>query len=148
MGNRLVRGMMAGFVATLVISTILILRLAAGIIPWYDPIEVMNLAAQDLLGTPDSRMLAWGIHFAVGTLIWGVLFALLVPYLPGRTPTRRGLEFGVASWLVVMVTVFPLAGSGLFGLGLGLVAPLSMLLAHVVFGAVIGAVYGWAKGVL
>ncbi|MBB3230186.1 MULTISPECIES: DUF6789 family protein [Halomonas] len=148
MGNRLVRGMMAGFVATLVISMILILRLAAGIIPWYDPIEVMNLAAQDLLGTPDSRMLAWGIHFAVGTLIWGVLFALLVPYLPGRTPTRRGLEFGVASWLVVMVTVFPLAGSGLFGLGLGLVAPLSMLLAHVVFGAVIGAVYGWAKGVL
>ena len=148
MGARLVRGVMAGFVATFVISMILVLRLAAGIMPWYDPIEVMNLAAQDLLGTPDSHMLAWGIHFAVGTLIWGLLFALLVPYLPGRTPTRRGLEFGVASWLVVMVTVFPLAGSGLFGLGFGLVAPLSMLLAHVVFGAVIGAVYGWAEGVL
>ncbi|WP_157955170.1 DUF6789 family protein [Halomonas denitrificans] len=145
---RLLRGLMAGFTATLVISLILVLRLAAGIIPWYDPIEVMNLAAQDLLGTPDSHLLAWVIHFAVGTLIWGGLFALLVPYLPGRTPTRRGLEFGVASWLVVMLTVFPLAGSGLFGLGLGLVAPLSMLVAHLIFGAVMGAVYGWGRGVV
>ncbi|MCL7939665.1 hypothetical protein M8009_05005 [Halomonas sp. ATCH28] len=148
MSTRLLRGLMAGFAATLVISLILVLRLAAGIIPWYDPIEVMNLAAQDLLGAPDSYMLAWGIHFVVGTLIWGLLFALLVPYLPGRTPIRRGLEFGVGSWLVVMVTVFPLAGSGLFGLGFGLVAPLSMLIAHLIFGAVIGAVYGWAEGVL
>lgn len=148
MTSRLLRGLMAGFTATLVISLILVLRLAAGIMPWYDPIEVMNLAAQDLLGTPDSHLLAWGIHFAVGTLLWGLLFALLVPYLPGRTPTRRGLAFGVASWLVVMLTVFPLAGSGLFGLGLGPVAPLSMLVAHLVFGAVIGAVYGWGRGVV
>ncbi|MGB8714620.1 MAG: DUF6789 family protein [Onishia taeanensis] len=142
------RGLMAGFTATLVISLILLLRLAAGIIPWYNPIEVMNLAAQDLLGTPDSQMLAWGIHFVVGTVVWGLLFTLLEPYLPGRTPTRRGLEFGVATWLVVMVTVFPLAGSGFFGLGFGLVAPLSMLIAHLVFGAVIGAVYGWGKDVV
>ncbi|PRY71819.1 DUF6789 family protein [Halomonas ventosae] len=148
MSTRLLRGLMAGFAATLVISLILILRLAAGIIPWYDPIEVMNLAAQDLLGAPDSRLLAWGIHFVVGTLIWGLLFALLVPYLPGRTPTRRGLAFGVGSWLVVMLTVFPLAGSGLFGLGFGLVAPLSMLIGHLIFGAVIGAVYGWGQGVV
>ncbi|MDR5866715.1 DUF6789 family protein [Halomonas koreensis] len=149
MGTRLVRGMLAGFVATFVISMILILRLAAGVMPWYDPIEVMNLAAQDLLGTADSRLVAWGIHYVVGTLIWGLLFALLVPHLPGRTETRRGLEFGVASWLVVMVTVFPLAGSGLFGLGLGLIAPLSTLLAHIVFGAVIGATYAWLRrGVL
>ena len=61
MSTRLLRGLMAGFVATLVISLILVLRLAAGIIPWYDPIEVMNLAAQDLLGAPDSRMLAASI---------------------------------------------------------------------------------------
>ncbi|MFG6178485.1 DUF6789 family protein [Halomonas sp. THAF12] len=148
MGARLVRGMLAGFVATFVISMILVLRLAAGIMPWYDPIEIMNLAAHDLLGTPDSRMVAWAIHFVVGTLIWGLLFGLLSPYLPGRTDMRRGLEFSLAAWLVVMVTVFPLAGSGLFGLGFGLIAPLSMLVAHVVFGLSIGIAYGWAGGVL
>ncbi|XKE44895.1 hypothetical protein LG302_16180 [Halomonas organivorans] len=149
MGARLLRGMLAGFVATLTISLIMILRLSAGIMTWYHPIEIMNLAAHDLLGTPDSLLVGWGIHFAVGTVIWGLLFALVVPYLPGRTPTRRGLEFGVVSWLVVMVTVFPLAGSGLFGLGFGLIAPISALLAHIIFGWVIGATYGWLRrGVL
>ncbi len=148
MGSRLMRGMMAGFVATFVVSMILVLRLAAGIMPWYDPIEIMNLAMQDAFDTPDSRELAWGIHFAVGTLIWGFLYGLVTPYLPGRTHLLRGLAFGLISWLVVMVTVFPLAGSGLFGLGFGAIAPLSMLLAHVVFGLVIGAVYGRTRGVV
>ncbi|WP_355659626.1 DUF6789 family protein [Halomonas salifodinae] len=147
MGCRLVRGVLAGFVATLVISMIMILRLSAGIIPWYDPIEIMNLAAQDLLGTPDSRLVAWGIHFTVGSLVWGLLFGLLAPYLPGRSDVRRGLLFGLVAWLVVMVTVFPMAGSGLFGMGFGLVAPLSTLLAHVVFGLVIGSLYARSRGV-
>ncbi|MBH8579728.1 DUF6789 family protein [Bisbaumannia pacifica] len=147
MGCRLVRGMLAGFVATLVISMIMILRLSAGIIPWYDPIEIMNLAAQDLLGTPDSRWVAWAIHFAVGTLAWGLLFGLLAPFLPGRSDARCGLLFGLITWLVVMVTVFPMAGSGLFGMGFGLVAPLSTLLAHVVFGLVIGSMYARSRGV-
>ncbi|MDN3523615.1 DUF6789 family protein [Halomonas ramblicola] len=142
MGTRLARGMLAGFVATLVISMILILRLSAGIMPWYNPIEIMNLAAQDLLGTPDARLLGWAIHFVVGTLVWGLLFALLVDHLPGSSDMRRGLLFGLVAWLVVMVTVFPMAGSGMFGMGFGLVAPLSTLLAHVVFGLVIGAMYG------
>lgn len=147
MGCRLVRGILAGFVATLVISMIMVLRLSAGIIPWYDPIEIMNLAAQDLLSTPDIRLVAWAIHFSVGTLIWGLLFGLLIPYLPGGGDARRGLLFGVVAWLVVMVTVFPMAGSGLFGMGFGLVAPLSTLLAHVVFGLVIGSMYARLRGV-
>lgn len=147
MGCRLVRGLLAGFVATLVISLIMILRLSAGIIPWYDPIEIMNLAAQDLLGTPDSRWVGWGIHLAVGTLAWGLLFGLLNPHLPGSSDARRGLLFGLVAWLVVMVTVFPMAGSGLFGMGFGLVAPLSTLLAHVVFGLAIGIVYARLRGV-
>lgn len=145
---RLSSGMLAGLVATLVISMILILRLSAGIMPWYHPIEIMNLTAQNVLGMPDSLFVGWGIHFVVGTLIWGGLFGLLVPFLPGRSDTRRGLVFGLASWLVVMVTVFPLAGSGLFGLGFGLVAPLSTLLGHIVLGLVLGATYGWLRDTL
>lgn len=145
---RLSGGMLAGLVATLVISMLLILRLSAGLMPWYNPIEIMNLTAQRVLGTPDGMVVGWGIHFVVGTLIWGGLFGLLAPFLPGHSDTRRGLVFGLATWLVVMVTVFPLAGSGLFGLGFGLVAPLSTLLAHIVFGVVLGATYGWLRGPL
>ncbi|MCH4564563.1 MULTISPECIES: DUF6789 family protein [Halomonas] len=142
---RLGYGMVAGLVATLVISMFLILRLSAGLMPWYNPIEIMNLTAQRALGTPSSIYVGWTIHFVVGTLIWGTLFGLFESDLPGGTDTRRGLAFGVIAWLVVMVTVFPLAGSGFFGLGFGLIAPISTLLGHIVFGLVLGATYGWLR---
>lgn len=142
----LAKGMLAGFVGTLVISLVMILRLSAGVMPWYNPIEIMNLTAHNLLGTPDSLVVGWVIHFLVGTVIWGLLFVKLSPYLPGSNDTRRGLVFGLGAWLVVMLTVFPMAGSGLFGLGLGLVAPISTLLGHIVFGLVLGATYSWLRG--
>ncbi|PMR72175.1 DUF6789 family protein [Halomonas heilongjiangensis] len=142
---RLGRGMAAGLVATLAISMLLILRLSAGVMPWYNPIEIMNLTAQRALGTPSSMAVGWAIHFVVGTLIWGTLFGLMESDLPGGSDTRRGLVFGLGAWLVVMVTVFPLAGSGFFGLGFGLIAPLSTLLGHIVFGLVLGATYGWLR---
>lgn len=142
---RLGSGVVAGLVATLVISMVLILRLSAGVMPWYNPIEIMNLTAQNLLGTPDSIFVGWTIHFIVGTVIWGILFALLVPYLPGATNMQRGLVFGLGAWLVVMFTVFPMAGSGFFGMGFGLVAPLSTLLGHIVFGWALGGTYGWLR---
>lgn len=142
---RLGRGMLAGLVATLVISLFMILRLSAEIMPWYNIVEIMNLTAQSVLGTPNSILVGWLIHFVVGTLIWGTLFALLAPYLPGGTDARRGLVFGLGAWLVVMITVFPLAGSGMFGMGFGLIAPISTLLGHIVFGLVLGATYGWLQ---
>lgn len=142
----LVRGMLAGFVGTLMISLVMILRLSAGVMPWYNPIEIMNLSAHNLLGTPDSIVVGWVIHFLVGTVIWGLLFVKLSPYLPGSNDIRRGLAFGLGAWLVVMLTVFPMAGSGFFGMGFGLVAPISTLLGHIVFGLVLGATYSWLRG--
>ncbi|MCH8506076.1 MAG: hypothetical protein LAT50_17405, partial [Ectothiorhodospiraceae bacterium] len=102
------RGLIAGLVATLAVSLLMIMRLSAGIMPWFNPIEIMNINAQQLLGTPSSAVVGWGIHFIVGTVIWGVLFILLAPKLPGRTYIQRGLLFGTLAWLLVMVTVFPL----------------------------------------
>ena len=142
---RLSRGVLAGLVATLTISMFMILRLSAGLMPWYNPIEIMNLTAQRALGTPNSMAVGWTIHFVVGSLIWGTLYGLMESDLPGGSDMRRGLVFGLGAWLVVMVTVFPLAGSGFFGMGFGLIAPLSTLLGHIVFGLVLGATYGWLR---
>ncbi len=138
------RGLIAGLIATLAISLLMVIRLSAGIMPWFNPIELMNLNAQQLLGTPSSAAVGWGIHFIVGTVIWGLLFVALAPRLPGSY-VQRGLLFGTLAWLLVMVTVFPLAGSGLFGLGFGALIPVSTLIAHWVFGAVLGYTYGWLK---
>ncbi|MCC5859671.1 MAG: hypothetical protein JJT90_16050 [Ectothiorhodospiraceae bacterium] len=139
------RGLFAGFAATLVISALMIMRLEAGFMTWFNPIEIMNLSAHQAVGTPNHTAVGWGVHFIVGTAIWGGLFVALVRVLPGTTYTRKGLLFGVLAWLLVMLTVFPMAGSGLFGMGFGVIVPLSTLIAHLVFGAVLGSVYGWLK---
>jgi hypothetical protein len=47
----------------------------------------------------------------------------------------------VAAWLGMMIIVMPMAGAGLFGMNLGIMAPVMTLVLHVVFGAVLGAVY-------
>jgi len=139
------RGIVAGLVATLVISLIMIMRMAAGIMPWFDPIEVMSLTAQNLLGMPHSVAGGWVLHIGIGTLIWGVLFSGLADMLPGKSYTRRGLLFGLLAWILVMMTVFPLAGSGFFAMGFGVIAPIATLISHLIFGVVLGATYGWLR---
>jgi hypothetical protein len=73
--------------------------------------------------------------------IWGVGFAIVSPYLPGPQ-WLRGTIFAVCAWLLMMIVVMPMAGAGMFGRGLGMMAPVATLVLHVVFGAVLGGVYG------
>ncbi len=139
------RGLIAGFVATIVISLLMALRLSMGLMPWFYPIEILNLSAQKLFGTPNTRFVGWAIHFVVGTGIWGLLFGWLVERLPGGTYTRRGILFGALAWFVVMITVFPAAGSGYFALGFGWGISVWTLIYHLIFGFSLGATYGWLR---
>jgi len=50
--------------------------------------------------------------------------------------------FAVVAWLMMMIVVMPMAGAGMFGLGLGMMAPVATLVLHVLFGQVLGRVYG------
>jgi hypothetical protein len=43
---------------------------------------------------------------------------------------------------MMMLVVMPMAGAGSFGLGLGIMAPLVTLALHIVFGLVLGGIYG------
>lgn len=143
--NDIARSIIAAFVATVVISMVMVLRLAAGIGAEFNPVEIINLSAGALLGTPHSALLAWVFHFLIGTVIWGAVFAVVHDHLPGPNPLRQGAAFGVLAWLAVMVTVYPLAGSGFFALGFGPMAPLMALVTHLIFGAVLGATHGWLR---
>ncbi|CAB3803547.1 hypothetical protein LMG28614_05846 [Paraburkholderia ultramafica] len=46
---------------------------------------------------------------------------------------------------MMMIIMMPMAGAGLFGMALGMPAPVMTLVLHLVFGAVLGLVYG-ARG--
>jgi hypothetical protein len=95
-----------------------------------------------MMGAPDTPMLGWAVHFMIGVVGYGVAMVLLNERLPGNSPTAHGVMVGVAGWLVMMVMVMPLAGAGMFGMAMGLMAPMMTLVLHVIFGAVLGWAYG------
>jgi hypothetical protein len=89
---------------------------------------------------------AVGLHFATG-MVWALIYAALAePRLRGPA-WRRGLLFSLAPWALSLVVFFPAVGGGLFGFGLG-AGPLPIvgnLIVHVVYGVVLGIVYGPAS---
>ena len=136
-GKNVFKGMVAGFVATIVMSALMLMKQKMGVMPQLNPIQMLN----DMMGA-SAPLVGWAAHFMIGALAWGVLFALLDPRLPGRSHWIKGTVFGFGAWLMMMVVVMPMAGAGVFGMQLGMMAPVMTLVLHLIFGAVLGGVYG------
>ena len=64
------KGMLAGFVATLVLTALMLLNSALDLIPQINFIRLLTT-----LGTL-SVPSAWMDHFIVGVVVWGLLFAV------------------------------------------------------------------------
>jgi hypothetical protein len=133
-------GLTAGFVATVVLSLLMMARHSLGIAPQLDLIAMLAGMFGKMTGTPPDPLIGWLVHFFVGTVLWGIAYAAVQAALAG-SPTVRGMSFGVAAWLLMMAIVMPLAGAGLFGTRLGIEAPVLTLVMHLVFGATLGVVY-------
>ncbi len=85
--------------------------------------------------------MGWIAHFAIGTIAWGGLFALLHDKLPGGSRGVQGLTFGAGAWIQMMVAGVPMEGKGLFGMALGIMAPVMTLVLRLIFGGVLGWSY-------
>ncbi len=133
--NKIVAGAIAGFAATVVLSVMMVAKGMMGIMPELDVISMLSA----MMGAP--AVMGWMGHFMIGTLAWGIGFALLFDMIPGSSAVAKGVVFGIAAWLGMMVMVMPMAGAGLFGMAMGIMAPMMTLVLHVIFGAVLGAVY-------
>jgi hypothetical protein len=133
-GNWL-KGMVAGFVATVVLSALMLMKTMMGVMPELNPIKMMS----DMLGAPPA--VGWVMHFMIGSVLWGTLFAWLDPNIPGEGHWLKGILFAIGAWLVMMIVMMPMAGAGLFGSHLGMMAPVMKLILHVIYGFVLGTVY-------
>ena len=130
------KGVIAGFFATVVLSALILIFNAAGILKELDIIEHI-----DKLGSI-QRTAAWVDHFIVGTLLWGPIFAGFVATTDESWPLwLKGLMFGVISWFLMMIIFMPVIGAGLFGWRLGLIEPVGMLGMNLLYGLVLGVVY-------
>ena len=130
------KGVEAGFIATIVISLLMLVQQAAGVAPTFNLITLITAATN----MPDYVAISWIVHFVVGVGLWGVGFAAFSPHLPGPH-WLRGLIFGAFAWFLMMVIFLPAAGMPVFANGLGTTIPVISLMLHLVYGAVIGESY-------
>ena len=139
----ILRGITAGLVATIALSIIMIMKTMMGVMPafniigdWTNTLATFGL----LIGPP----VAWILHFALGA-VWGVLFALFHRQLPGGY-VISGIIVGVLAWLGMMIGFMPIAGNGLFALGISPMVTMATLVLHILFGAVLGYTYSKLAG--
>ena len=136
--NEIGKGMTAGLAATVVLSLLMLMKTAMGLMPELDIIGMISR----MMGSAGTPAVGWAVHFVIGIVMYGGLLALVDSRLPGGTHTVRGIVLGMAGWLLMMLAVMPMAGAGLFALNLGIMAPIVTLMLHVIFGAVLGWTYG------
>ncbi|MDV6317691.1 DUF6789 family protein [Chromohalobacter sp. HP20-39] len=139
--NRFTSGMIAGFVATIVLSLIMLIKASMGIMPQLNVIQMLAQMLHARMGLPPSPLVGWLMHFIIGTVLWGLLFSLLVDSLPGMKPIAKGMLFSTGAWLVMMVIAMPMAGAGFFGMNIGPMAPVMTLILHWIWGTVLGATF-------
>ena len=134
------RGIIAGFAATCILFA---LMLSKNWLPQFDTITLLNRIADELAinaGLPHP-FAGWLWHFIVGSLVWGWIYAVMEPIVPGRRPWSKGLYFGVMVTLLVWFTVMPLAGAGAFGTRLSWAQPFVSLVQHLIYGLALALVY-------
>jgi hypothetical protein len=133
------RGLVAGLGATIVLSLVIVLKQALGVLPQLSTISVLA----QMLGY-QSLAVGWILHFFVGVILWGPLYAWIDPK-SSFPHWFNGIMFASCVWLGLMLIIMPAVGAGLFGLQLGLVTPTATLALHWIYGAVLGGVFGSSK---
>ena len=103
----------------------------------------MDVAASlgQMLG--GSWTLGMVMHFINGSIIFSLLYALLLyRVLPGG-PVGKGIAWGVALWLIAQLMVVPMMGGGIFSSKMGgMMAAVGSLVNHILYGCVLGWIAG------
>jgi len=132
------KGLLAGLAATVVLSLLMVMKAMMGVMPQLDLPKMLA----GMMGSPDMPLIGWIAHFVIGIVVYGVAIAALDSKLPGTSRVGHGVVIGGIGWLIMMVVLMPMAGAGLFGMNMGVMAPMMTLVLHLIFGAVLGWVYG------
>lgn len=135
------KGIIAGLVATVVLTLLMVMKGMMGLMPELNVITMLSGMAHAKMGMPAVPMIGFILHFIIGAVLWGILFHTFNGALPGENQLVKGIVFGVIAWLLMMLLVMPMAGAGLFGMNMGMMAPVMTLMLHVIFGAVLGYTY-------
>jgi hypothetical protein len=82
----------------------------------------------------------WAMHVVVGLVLALIYAGWFAARLPGG-PAGSGVIYGLGVFLVAQAVVTPMMGGGVFSGG-NLPMIMGSLIGHLVYGALVGAVYG------
>ena len=134
--NKFFKGIVAGLVATIVLSVLMIMKSKMGIMT---DVNVIAMLASKMGG---NSVMAWFAHFMIGMLGYGIAYVVIFSKLPFNSIILRGVALGMAGWVAMMIAIMPMINAGLFGLNLasGMMVPVATLMLHIIFGAVLSFV--------
>lgn len=82
-------------------------------------------------------------HLGSGA-VWGMVLGILYQYVPGRSPSTRGVLFSLVPTLYLLLKVYPVdRGLGLFGVELGVLTFVFVFALNLLWGMIAGATIGW-----
>ena len=143
--QRIFMSMLAGLGASSVHLALMELKLRTGILPTFDPYtdlqRLLSSLSPDALAAPWS----WLLPSFNGSMLLGLLFGQLFPYLPGRSAWLKGCAFGMLSWILLGLGLLPLSGVGVYAskLDLGAMPALLMLAMLTTYAILVSLLYGW-----
>lgn len=127
-------GFVWGVVATLAMSTLMIVGMVTGAAPMPRPIPeaIVSLVIDDA-ATPIRMLTAVSAH-----LLYGGVFGALLAGTVQQVSVWKGLALGVVLWIGMGIVALPLIGWGVFGTTITPKIAVATLVLHLVYGGVLG----------
>jgi hypothetical protein len=126
-----------GFAGTTVLSLLLLLLE----VQTREQIQTFEVIAR-FVGVPGQYAVGFLLFAVAGVLAWPLVFVAVEGYLPlGPDPAARAVGLGIALWVAFVIT-----GRGTISGPLLILFAGYTLVAHVVYGFVLGAVYAHLHG--
>ncbi len=136
MGKNIGKAAAAGLLGTFVMTIVMLMAPLMGMPPM--PIGKM-LAG--FMGIPE--VLGWIAHFMIGTVLAIIYVYVFASRLKGNG-FIRGAVYGLLPWFAAQIMVNPMMGAGIFAVNTPspFLMVMGSLIGHLIYGAVVGGVYG------
>ena len=132
----------SGLVATFIVGAMLLMNNAIHRLPRLG----IGRSLASILGLHDNVFAGWLVFIVLGIFVFSALFLWCAPRIPVKVYAVKGLLFGAAIWLLMMLVFEPLAGQGLFASHMGHIAAVLTLVLNLVYGLILSVTYRWMGG--
>ncbi|MGE0352184.1 MAG: DUF6789 family protein [Gemmatimonadales bacterium] len=131
--NNIMRAVLAGLVGTAAMTALMLMAPMMG---------MPKMPVGEMLGAflGIGAAAGWAMHVMIGVVLATIYGLAVAARVPGA-PAVRGAVYGIGVFLVAQLLVMPMMGAGVFSGG-NIPMIMGSLMGHLVYGALVGAIYG------